>query len=80
MTHDAYSFVLSLCKRKAFRTEAWPPGLVIELAEVHGIQFDDDRRWGAVFLQLARDGYIKRAGMFARESSNRSVRPGWIAV
>jgi hypothetical protein len=52
---------------------------MIDVARVAGIEFGDDRHWGGVFLRLAKDGYIKRAGLFARDSSNGSVRPGWIA-
>lgn len=76
---DAYSFVVKMCRRKAFYVDAWPPGLMIELARESGIEFKDDRHWGQIFQQLARDGYIRRSGMFPRETSNGSMRPGWIA-
>jgi hypothetical protein len=79
MTEDAYTFAVRMCRRRGFRAEPWPPGLMIDVARVAGIEFGDDRHWGGVFLRLAKDGYIKRAGLFARESSNGSVRPGWIA-
>lgn len=77
---DAYSFAVRHCKHKHFRAEPWPPGLMIDLAKLAGIEFQDERKWGEVFLRLAKDGYIKRDGLFARASSNGSVRPGWIAV
>lgn len=78
---DAYSFVLGLIRRRRFlRTEPWSPCMVIEVARAAGIEFADDRKWGEVFLQLQRDGYIKRAGMFPRHSSNGSLRPGWIGA
>jgi hypothetical protein len=53
--------------------------LMIELARESGIEFKDDRHWGPIFVQLERDGYIRRSGMFPRETSNGSLRPGWIA-
>ena len=76
---DFYSFaVKQIQRRKSFRTEAWPPGLMIDLAKAAGVEFKDERSAGPVFRQLEKDGYIRRAGMFARESSNWSLRPGWI--
>lgn len=80
VTDDAYSFAVKLLRRPAMRTDPWPPCLIIDLARLAGIEFQDERQWGRVFTQLARDGYIKRAGLFPRHSSNGSVRPGWVAV
>lgn len=80
MTTDAYTFAVRQFRRRALRIDPWPPSLMIEIARAAGIEFQDDRQWGKVFQQLARDGYIKRAGLFARASSNGSVRPGWVAV
>ena len=79
MKDDAYTFAVRMLRRKAFYAEPWPPGLMIDMARVAGIEFADDRKWGEVFQQLAKDGYIRRAGLFARESSNGSIRPGWVA-
>jgi hypothetical protein len=75
---DAYTFAVRQLRRRTMREEAWPPSLMIELARVAGVEFADDRQWGQVFRRLQRDGYIKRAGLFSRESSNGSYRPGWI--
>lgn len=80
VTDDAYSFAVKQLRKPAMRSEPWPPGLLIDIARLAGIDLGDDRKWGRVFTQLANDGYIKRDGWFPRRSSNGSVRPGWIAV
>lgn len=81
MTQDFYSFcVRQITRRKALRCEPWPPGLLIDLAKAAGITFGDERSTGPVFEQLRRDGFIRRAGMFPRASSNRSLRPGWVGI
>jgi hypothetical protein len=78
---DFYSFaVRQLCRRKALRIEPWPPGLLIDLAKAAGITFSDERNTGPVFDQLRRDGFIRRAGLFPRPSSNGSLRPGWVGI
>ncbi len=78
---DFYSFCVKQIKsRRALRCEPWPPGLLIDLAKAAGIEFQDERKAGPVFQQLAKDGYIRRAGLFSRESSNGSVRPGWVGI
>lgn len=81
MNEDFYAFVVNKIKRsRSFRQEPWPPGLMLELARLAGIEFQDERNSGPIFRQLQIDGYIKRAGLFPRESSNGSLRPGWIGV
>jgi hypothetical protein len=78
---DFYAFAIRQIKRsRTLRNEPWPPSLMIELARVTGIEFQDERNTGPVFRQLQLDGYIKRAGLFPRESSNGSLRPGWVGV
>lgn len=78
---DFYAFVVRKIKRtRVLRQEPWPPCVMIHLAEAGGIVFQDLRNTGPVFRQLQRDGYIKRAGLFPRESSNGSYRPGWIGI
>lgn len=72
---DAYSFLL----RWAAKTqEPFSPEEVISAAEKAGVSFQEKRAWGSVFLQAMKDGYIRRAGLFARATSNGSVRPGWV--
>ena len=81
MNEDFYTFVVNKIKRsRSFRQEPWPPGLMLELARLAGIEFQDERNSGPIFRQLQVDGYIKRAGLFPRESSNGSLRPGWIGL
>ena len=77
---DAYSFAVRQLRKPAMRAEPWPPGLLIDIARLAGVEFQEERHWGQVFRRLQKDGYIKRAGIFPRESSNRSYRPGWVAV
>jgi hypothetical protein len=78
---DFYFFaVRQISRRRSLRCEAWPPGLLIDLAKAAGITFSDDRKTGPVFEQLRRDGFIRRAGLFPRASSNGSMRPGWIGI
>lgn len=78
---DFYTFAVRQIKRcRSLRLEPWPPSLMIELAYLAGIEFADERNSGPVFRQLQLDGYIKRAGLFSRESSNGSLRPGWIGI
>jgi hypothetical protein len=75
---DAYTFLCDFAKKKRNRIDAWPPCLVIDLARLQGIEFADDRKWGPVFDRARKDGVIKRGGLFPRESSNGSMRPGWL--
>lgn len=75
---DAYSFLVRFARQKKNRVCAFPPGLVIDLARLHGIEFKDERQWGAVFQQAAKDGVIRPDGLFRRDSSNGSLRPGWV--
>lgn len=78
---DFYSFCVKQFRtRRALRCEPWPPGLLIDLAKAAGISFKDERQSGPVFRQLEQDGFIRRDGLFPRESSNGSLRPGWIAI
>jgi hypothetical protein len=78
---DAYSFaVKQIQRRSTLKLEPWPPCLMVDLARAAGIEFSEQRHWGPVFRRLSREGYIKRAGLFSRASSNNSVRPGWLAV
>jgi hypothetical protein len=77
---DAYSFLVKFASKKANRCEPWPPCLAIDVAKLHGIEFQDARQWGPVFRRAMKDGYIKHAGLFQRETSNGSMRPGWQGV
>jgi hypothetical protein len=72
---DPYKFLLSYARR---RKSAFSPCAVIDSAYMQDIGFDDERQWGPLFRQAAKDGYIRREGLFPRASSNGSWRPGWI--
>ena len=46
-----------------------------------GIAPPDLRLWGKVFIQAARDGYIRRAGVaFRRQMGNGTLTLGWVAA
>lgn len=75
---DALGVLIHYARRH--RSEPFSPEDVIAAAAAVGVVFDDQRAWGAVFQQAAREGYIRRAGLFPRASSNHSVRPGWIGI
>jgi hypothetical protein len=75
MTKDPYTFLLNYARR---RKTAFSPESAIESAALSGHQFNDQRQWGPLFRQAAKDGYIRREGLFPRASSNGSWRPGWI--
>ena len=75
---DALGFLIRWARhhgRKPFSPED-----AISAASAAGIEFAEKRAWGAVFKQAAKEGYIRRAGLFARASSNHSIRPGWCAA
>lgn len=75
---DALGILIRFARRH--RREPFSPEDVIAYARVNGLAFDDDRQWGAVFKQAAREGYIRRSGLLPRASSNHSMRPGWVGV
>lgn len=50
------------------------------IALLYEVRFENERHLGPIFRRAAKEGVIKRAGLFARASSNGSVRPGWIGV
>ena len=72
---EAYGFLVSFASKTG---EPFSPEEVIQAAEVAGIAFQEKRAWGSVFLNAYKDGFIQRAGLFSRRSSNGSVRPGWV--
>lgn len=72
---DAYEFLRNYALRT---TEPFSPEAVVEAAEVAGIKFQDKRAWGRIFREANQDKLIVQAGLFARRSSNGSVRPGWV--
>lgn len=75
---DAYGFLIAFAKR--MRGQAFNPEEVIFAASEAGIQPLDGRKWGSVFAQASKDGYIRPEGLFRRVTSNGSMRPGWVGV
>lgn len=78
-TVDALGFLVKyakLSKGQPFSSED-----VTLAAMAVGIFFDDARSWGAVFIQAAKEGYIRRSEvLFRRAMGNGSLAPGWVAV
>lgn len=75
---DALGFAIRWIRRHG--KTPFSPEAVIAAAAKAGVTFQNQRQWGPIFRQLMRDGYIRRAGLFSRASSNHSVRPGWVGV
>lgn len=79
MIKDPYTFLLNFAKHWRYHG-AFSPEEVIDSAEAHGIAFQDQRQWGPIFRQAAKDGYIRPSTkLFPRSTSNGSKRPGWIS-
>lgn len=76
---DAYGFLIAYAARNkgvAFSAED------VTLAALEsGLAPVDLRRWGSIFSQAARDGYIRRSEvLFQRSRGNGSLAPGWVGV
>ena len=76
---DALGFLIRYArssKGKSFSSEH-----VTVAAQAAGIEFQEQRSWGAVFTQAARDGYIRRSDkLFSRSFGNGSLAPGWVGI
>jgi hypothetical protein len=76
---DAEGFLIAYarkCKGQSFSSED-----VTTAALAAGIEPIDLRRWGTVFSQAAKDGYIRRSEVLYRRSmGNGTLAPGWIGV
>jgi hypothetical protein len=76
---DHYAALCSFARAPHRRQKAWSPEDAIHIMRtVYEVGFDDDRHWGPIFLKAMKDGVIRHEGLFPRESSNGSLRPGWI--
>lgn len=76
---DAYGFLIAYAKRSRgipFCAED------VTLAALDcGLAPVDLRRWGSIFSQAARDGFIRRSEvLFPRSRGNGSLAPGWIGI
>ena len=76
---DAEGFLIAYackCRGQSFSAED-----VTTAALAAGIQPIDLRRWGTVFSQAAKDGYIRRSEvLFRRSMGNGTLAPGWTSV
>ena len=76
---DALGFLIRFAKRskgRAFCSED------VTLAAIEkGLAPADLRLWGAVFMQAAKDGYIRRSNtVHARVMGNGTKTLGWVAI
>lgn len=79
MIKDPYAYLTGFAKGMR-GAGAYSPELVINSAAKHGFAFKDQRQWGPIFRQAAKDGYIRPSTkLFPRSTSNGSKRPGWIS-
>ena len=78
---DAYTALCKFASAPHRRQVPWAPCDAISIiASIYEVRFENERHWWPIFRRAAKEGVIKRAGLFARASSNGSVRPGWIGV
>lgn len=76
---DALGFLIKFARKK--RGQSFSAEQVTLAAMDKGIAPADLRSWGAVFVQAARDGYIRRSEvLFPRSMGNGSLAPGWTGV
>ncbi len=76
---DALGFLIRYAKK--MRGESFSSEHVTVAAQAAGIEFQDQRSWGSVFTQAAREGYIRRSEvLFSRSFGNGSLAPGWVGV
>jgi len=79
MTKDPYTYLINYATAHS-GNRSFNPEWVIQAANRAGIAFQDQRQWGRIFRQAAKDGYIRPSTkLFPRSTSNGSKRPGWIA-
>jgi len=63
----------------ALLTRADPNDVPMEM--IRRIEFQEQRSWGAVFTQAAREGYLRRSDvLFSSSFGNGSLAPGWVGV
>jgi hypothetical protein len=76
---DAEGFLIAYARKS--QGQSFSAEDVTTAALAAGIQPIDLRRWGAVFSQAAKDGYIRRSEVLYRRSmGNGTLAPGWTAV
>lgn len=76
---DAYGFLVAYAKRN--KGQPFSSEDVTLAALESGLAPQDLRAWGSIFIQAARDGYIRRSEvLFPRSRGNGSLAPGWVGV
>lgn len=66
---------------KAHRNESFSAESVTKYGIECGVEFQDQRTWGAIFRQAAKEGYIRRSSdLFQREFGHKTLAPGWMGV
>lgn len=77
---DAYGFLIRYAKRmkgRSFSSE----GVTLAALDAGIAPLSDLRAWGSIFLQAAKNGYIRRSDvLFRRVRGNGSLAPGWTGV
>jgi hypothetical protein len=76
---DAYGFLIAYAKRS--KGQPFSSEDVTLAALDAGLAPVDLRRWGSIFVQAAKDGYIRRSDvLFRRAMGNSSLAPGWVGI
>lgn len=76
---DGYGFLIAYAARN--KGQPFSSEDVTLAALEAGLQPVDLRRWGSIFAQAARDGYIRRSEvLFRRAMGNSSLAPGWVGL
>lgn len=77
---DAYGFLIRYAQKmrgQSFSSE----DVTLAALEAGIAPLTDLRAWGAIFVQAARDGFIRRSEvLFRRSLGNGSLAPGWTGV
>jgi hypothetical protein len=76
---DFFGFLLRYAKVSQGRP--FSSEYVTLAAKAEGIVFEDMRHTGPIFIQAAKEGYIRRSeALFRRSMGNGSLTPGWVGV
>lgn len=76
---DALGFLIAYARKH--KGHPFSAEHVTLAAKEKGIAPDDLRAWGAVFIQAARDGHIRRSEVFFQRSmGNGTLALGWVGT
>lgn len=77
-SQDATGFLISYA-RKSKGAPFCSEDVTLAAMEA-GIEPIDLRAWGKIFVQAAKDGYIRRSDvLFRRRFGNGTLAPGWVS-